>query len=339
MAVTIKEIAEKANVSSATVSMVLNNKKGISSATRENVLKIVKDLGYSFSSNKKNSTSNRGNLQLTIFKKHSKVVSDTPFFQALTEGIESEARHNSYKLNITYMSRSANINDIKKDLKKNSIDGMLLLGTEMDEQDFIEFLDIDIPILFLDSNFININANYVVIDNISGAYKGTKHLLDNGHRNIGYLKSSISIQNFEERYEGYKKALDEAQITNSSNYIVSLMPTMNEAYKDMKKYLSGNPYLPTAYIADNDIIAMGAIKALKENSYKIPEDISIVGFDDMPFCTMIEPTLTTINVNKKIFGHLAIDNLIDIIERKKNYKLKTVLSVTLILRNSVMPIK
>lgn len=333
MAVTIKEIAKLANVSAATVSMALNNKEGISPVTKEKVIKIAKERGYSLS--KKNNAT-KGNLQLTIYKKHSKVVKDTPFFQALIEGIEAEARHNSYKLNITYISSASSISSIMSDLKKHSVDGMLLLGTEMEEEDFAGFLDIDIPILLLDSNFINIDANSVVIDNIGGTYKGTKYLIENGHTKIGYLQSSTSIRNFSERFEGYRKALNEFKIKYNREYLIQLMPSMDGAYKDMNEYLSQGPNLATAYVADNDLVAMGAMKAIKEHSINIPDQISIIGFDDMPFCMMVEPTLTTINVNKKIFGHLAVDNLIDIIQGKNKCFCKTVLGVNLVQRKSVL---
>ena len=332
MAVTIKEIAKLADVSAATVSMVLNDKEGISPVTRERVLKIAKDKGYSFS---KKSNAAKGNLQLTIYKKHSKVVNDTPFFQTLIEGIESEARHNSYKLNITYISSHSDITSVMSDAKKHSVDGMLLLGTEMEEEDFVKFLNFDIPILLLDSNFVDVNSNSVVIDNVSGTYKGTKYFIEKGHTQIGYLKSSISIQNFKERFEGYRKALNEHQIEFDPGYVIPLMPNMDGAYKDMKAYLAGKPNLATAYIADNDLIAMGAIKAIKELSINIPDQVSIIGFDDMPFSMMVEPALTTISVDKKFFGRLAVDNLIDIIQGKNRSFFKTVLGVDLVERKSV----
>jgi len=105
------------------------------------------------------------------------------------------------------------------------------------------------------------------------------------------------------------------------------------------KYLSKKHHLPTAYIADNDIIAFGAIKALKENNINIPDDVSIIGFDDMPFCTIIEPKLTTIKVDKNALGQLAVDNLIHMMERKKKICLKTALGVTLVQRGSVKSMK
>lgn len=339
MSITVKEIARKANVSSATVSMILNNKPGISSETKQKVLKIVEEYGYSISPLKKTIPKRKGKLQLAIYKKHAMVVSDTPFFQALIEGIEHKARQNSFQLIIKYLSGNTDIDSVMADLKENAIDGMLILGTEMEEQDFRAFLQIDIPVLLLDSYFLNISANYVVIDNVSGVYMGTKHLLEAGHREIGYLKSSIAIQNFKQRYEGYAKALGEYGLAPDAQYTALLTPTMDGAYEDMLGFLSRKPRLPSAFLADNDIIALGAIKALKENSINVPDDVSIIGFDDMPYCTLIDPKLSTINVNKNIFGQLAVENLINMIERKTQYHYMTALGVTLIQRDSVKPLK
>jgi DNA-binding LacI/PurR family transcriptional regulator len=209
----------------------------------------------------------------------------------------------------------------------------------MEENDFEKFMSIDIPVLLLDSYFLNINANYVIIDNVSGVYKATKHLLEHGHRKIGYLKSSVTIQNFKERYEGYAKALFESGLTPDPAFTVDLLPTMDGAYEDMMRVLSGKLRLPTAFVADNDIIAFGAIKALKENNIKIPDDVSVVGFDDMPFCTIIEPKLTTINVDKNALGQLAVDSLIQMIDGKKRIFFKTALGVTLVQRDSVRTLK
>jgi LacI family transcriptional regulator len=205
----------------------------------------------------------------------------------------------------------------------------------MEEEDFYILNRVNVPVILLDSNSLNINANYVVLDNVMGTYKASQYLIRMGHSKIGYLKSSIPIVNFNERYEGYRKALEEngMEIAKENTYL--LMPSMDGAYKDMIEHLAKNPELPTAFVADNDLIAMGAVKAFKEKGIGIPERVSIIGFDDMPFCSMTEPTLTTIKVNKKEFGRMGVDNLIGIIEGKNKCFCKTVLGVDLVERNSV----
>ncbi len=340
MTIKIKEIAKKANVSIATVSMALNNKEGISKKTKDKIMKIVNESGYSATLIKNSDLKNKGNIQLTIYKKHSKVLADTPFFQALIEGIESKSRHNGYNLIINYISsNSLNIEDVKASLKENEISGMLILATEMEEKDLLYFSNLDIPIMVLDAYFLGIPADYVVINNVSGGYLGTHYLMDCGHTQIGYLKSSYPIKNFNERYEGYLKALNEKKLNVNPDFVVELSPSMEGAYEDMIKHLNISQKLPTAFFSDNDLIAFGAMKAFKEKGINIPEDISIVGFDDMPFCTMIDPPLTTISVNKKTFGKLAVEKLLLSIKNKLDYTSKTTLDVTLIKRNSVKNLK
>jgi len=340
MSITIKEIAEKANVSTATVSMVINNKPGISSPTRNRVLSIVESFGYNISPLKNNLANNNGTIQLTIYKKHSQVVADTAFFESLISGIEKKARLNGYQLTIKSVSNQTLDNElIRADWNGHAADGILLLGTEMEQEDIFNVMKIDKPLLVLDACFLGIRANYVVIDNISGVFMGVSHLIENGHREIGYLKSSITIQNFLERYEGYVKAMTASNLEHDNHYTISLRPTIEGAYEDMLVYLSGKPKLPTAFSCDNDIIAFGAMKALKEAGFRIPEDVSLVGFDDMPFCTITEPALSTISVNKKMLGTIAVDNLISLMTSKKEYFTKTLLGVDLISRDSVLSIE
>ena len=335
MEITLKNVAEKVGVSLATVSMVLNDKPGISLATRERVMTAVRDLGYTISPLKQTFGQNNGNLQLIIFRKHGKIVSDTPFFQTLIEGIESKARHNSYQLTIKYISAETNMSDLTADLQKYGTDGILLLGTEIVESDLQPFMSLRLPVLLLDTYFIASQICSVVIDNIEGSFLGIRHLLENGIRKIGYLKSSLPIQNFYNRYEGYTKALTENKISVDPKFTVSLQPVLDGAYEDMRLYLQKKPALPEAFLADNDIIAFGAAKALREKGYRIPEDVSLIGFDDVPFSSMMDPPLTTIRVDKKVFGQLAVEKMIDMIGKSHIYPVRTVLSVSLISRKSV----
>jgi LacI family transcriptional regulator len=336
MAIKIKEIAQKANVSVATVSMALNNKPGISKETKAKIMQIAEEHGYSTPLIKNDSLKNKGNLQLTIYKKHSKVIGDTPFFQSLIEGIESKARHNGYNLIIKYVSeKTLQIAEFQQGLKEKEIDAMLILATEIDERVLRRFLEMGLPVVVIDAYFAGLPAEYVVINNASGAYLATRHLLDMGHSNIGYLKSAYPIQNFNERFEGFRKALIEAGLPVIDAHVVSLGSSMESAYEDMALYLEAKPALPTAFFADNDLIALGAMKALKEKKYRVPDDVSVIGFDDMPFSSMAEPALTTVSVDKKIFGKLAVERILEFMDVRRSYFLKTTLDTELIIRNSV----
>ncbi len=338
MSIKIKDIARLANVSNSTVSMVLNNKKGISEETKNKVLKIAQEHGYI---NNSNIITRNLNIQLCISSKHSKIVRETAFFHELIEGIESVTKNGSCKLIISYFPHASDLEKIVAQNNSNEIDGFLILGTEMNRQEaevLSKLTNTNLPVIILDSYFSNVDAHYVKIDNIKSVYRGINHLIEMGHKEIGYLKGNVDIQNFKERYVGYTLALEESNLVKNEEYTVLLKPAMKDAYKDMVKYLSNKPKLPTAFIADNDNIAVGAMKALKEISVKIPDDISIVGFDDMPFASMMEPSLTTLKVDMKFIGEQAVKNLINLINSGHMQHIKTSIDTTLKKRHSVKPL-
>jgi len=152
---TIKEMAKKLGVSPSTVSMALNNRPGISVKTRNRVLKMAEETGYSAPGLKNKTIGDKGNIQLIIFKKHSKVVGDTPFFSLLVEGLEIGARNYGYQLTITYaVADLFSVDSINNSLMQNHINGVVILATEMDEKDIDEILKIKVPVIALDSYFM-----------------------------------------------------------------------------------------------------------------------------------------------------------------------------------------
>jgi LacI family transcriptional regulator len=178
-----------------------------------------------------------------------------------------------------------------------------------------------------------------LINNTDAAFKATEFLIMNGHTRIGYLHSSVAINNFHNRKLGYLDALHVYDLNVNKQYEFSLEPTMEGSYRDMKKLLEQDALeLPTAFFADNDIIAFGAINALKEKGISIPKDVSIIGFDDMPFCEITNPSLTTIKVFKQEMGGIAVKRLIEKINSNDSVTQKIEINTDLIIRNSVLKI-
>jgi LacI family transcriptional regulator len=206
----------------------------------------------------------------------------------------------------------------------------------MNEEDIKWFSSANRSVVILDSYFENYNLDCIVIDNIQGAYLATSHLMEHGHKRIGHLASSVEINNFKERHEGFAKAVNRSSETCDSIYnTIRLRPTTEGAYEDMKSYLEKRPDLPTAFFADNDIIAISCMRALKEAGYKIPQDISIVGFDDTPMAYVTSPKLTTVRVGKELLGTRAVIRLIEKINDPNDASLKIALNTTLEVRESV----
>ncbi len=335
MSISAKELALKLNVSPATISMVLNHKPGISEETRDRVLSAAKKYGYDLS-RYTYSLAETKNICFIIYKKNGQVVTDTPFFSDLTEGISNTCQTNGLSLNILYVYGNQPVEPQLKELYEKDYHGLLLLATEMKPEEFLPFRNLPCPLVVLDCYYDDMNFDTVLINNIQGSYIATSHLIQRGFRRIGYLKSSFPIANFEERADGYFKALRSRNIKKNMDYVLELSPSIETAYLDMKSFLAKDIPLADAYFADNDLIAAGAMRALIESGIRLPEDVSIIGFDDIPMCNFLSPTLSTMRVEKQNFGMLAVNQLLNRIQNPSGSLVKLALSTQLILRESVI---
>jgi len=333
-----KDIAKKLSISPSAVSFALNNKPGVSEETRRKILKVIEQMGYNTNNIlSKSALAHNRNIRFIIYKKHGLVVSDTPFFSALIEGIDREARSLGYNLIVTYMDENKdNLMKILHIIGRTSPDGIMLLATEMTKKDLKPFKKLSIPLLLLDSYFESENLDTVIINNLEGAYKATCYLFELGHRDIGYLHSSVWINNFDHRMAGFKKAIKNKGLKLKENLIFCLESTIDGSYKNMFNILENKPELPTALFADNDIIAFGAIKAMKEFGIRIPQDVSVIGFDDMPFCEMIDPPLTTVMVYKQRMGMIALKRLVERIDEAPAETIRIEVNTTIVERKSVI---
>jgi LacI family transcriptional regulator len=335
MSIGIKDIARRANVSMATVSLVLNNKAGVSPETRRRVLSIIDEMGYKPNLPSRQTPTRRGTIRFIVFNSHGQVVADTPFFASLTGAIDAESKKDGFRLVISHISER----DIEAELRlireEQTLEGFILLATEMNEGHLQHFLELDTPFVVLDSYFEMKPLNQVVINNCEGVCKAIHHLYEKGHRQIGYCGSSVMINNFLERNQAFIQATRQLKIPVQERHIFRVQPTIDGAYQDMLVRLSDSSDLPTALFADNDLIAMGVMKALKDKGISIPGDVSLIGFDDLPFCEVTDPPLTTIRVFNRSMGKLAVKRLKSLIEEGTEEFVKIEVGTALIQRDSV----
>ncbi len=336
MSISAKELAAKIHLSPATVSMVFNNRSGVSEATKKIVLEAAKKYDYVPS---KTSALGKWAIQLVIYQKHAMVVSDTPFFLQVIEGITQECTEKNGIVNISYLTGSSDVQQQIKNLSSMSVDGMILLATEMSREDFNILQGLEVPVVVLDCYYDDLDYDCIVINNSQGAYCATDYLVRMGHRRIGYLHSSVSISNFAERAAGYQKALEAYGIPMEERYLFRLSSMSAQGYQDMVRILEQKPELAEAYFADNDIIAAAAMKAFREYGYRVPEDISIMGFDDMPLCDIMNPPLSTMRVDKRQLGRTAVECLLTRMNGAKHGKMKIALQTDLVCRESVLDVR
>ncbi len=334
MSITAKELARKLNISEAAVSMALNNKPGVSRERKKEILAAAEKYGYDFTrvNSKHNLT---GSVYFIIYRKHGAIVTDTPFFTELSEGIESACRDENLKLRTRYLYEDEDTPSEIERLRYTDCIGMILLGTEMQKGDFAPFLTLPFPLILLDASFQNQKRDAVLIDNVQGAFLATNYLISQIHAQPGYLRSSYSISNFEERADGFYKAIRENGMSTGKSPVHRLTPSIEGASLDMRTLLKEGFEPARGYFADNDLIAIGAMRAFQAAGYRIPQDIAVIGFDNMPIGNYISPPLTTVNVPKKYMGEQAVHRLKELLLSRSFVPVRFLIGVDLVKRSSV----
>jgi len=266
MSITGEELAKMLNISEAAISMALNNKPGVSTKTRNKIMAFAKEHNYDFSNIVTDllPQTQKGTVHFVIFKKNGSIISDNSFFSLITDGINYGCEKYHYYLNVTYFYSNQDIDLLLDNLVRQGCKGIILLGTELNKEDYLPFSKLSIPIVLLDCYFSDIMVDSISINNTRGAYLATKHLIESNGLHPGYLRSSYTTQNFYERKLGFHKALNASGYSPSNTITHKLTPTFEGAYADMLKKIRKKELLASSYFADNDLIAAGALKAFKE---------------------------------------------------------------------------
>lgn len=331
---TIRDIAETANVSLATVSNVLSGKRQVNSDAGKKVLQVAQELGYSTDAKHK---PNR-QIHFLLYKKFGKVIMDTPFFMEVIGGIEQACWESKYNFSISYLEPelSTRQNSRLQTFLSSNTSALILLGTEMSNEDFEPFIGLPYPVLVLDNYCSTLPLNCLTMDNWSAGRLAVNHFYEMGHRQIGYIGSSIPFKNDSNRLDGFLMGMREHKLELSDENIIRVEPTAEGALQDFETILSEREApLPTAFFAINDIVAVAAARALKRKGYHLPKDVSLIGMDNVPIGQIVQPPLTTIDVDKRQMGKMAVQRLIQMIEAPSVNRLSSVMNVNLIQRASV----
>jgi DNA-binding LacI/PurR family transcriptional regulator len=336
MAVTINDIAKKAKVSKATISLVLNMKPGVGQAMRDKIFTIAEEMGYKL---KKNSAIKINNLKTICFlriAKHGRIInpSHKVFIADYIDGLEKESQKNGYKLEIRSFE-NFDSEAIISSLDTTAIAGIVVLSTELDESDLDLFKTIPIPIVFIDSYHSYHNFDFVDMDNETSIFTVVRHFVEQGHTRIGLVKGSIETRNFRLREQSFIESLNRFNLRLKPEDCFSIDSTYEKGSEDMSNLIRNRRDFPSALFCVNDIIAYGCIKALSDAGYTIPDDISIIGFDDLPSNEYMNPPLTSIKVSKHAIGSRALQLLAMRIKHPDRPAEKTVIGGELVIRKSV----
>lgn len=326
---TMKDIARLAQVSTSTVSHVINGSRFVSDEIREKVMRIVVELNYTPSyiarSLKVKATKTIGLLV---------TATNNPFFSEVMAGVEQYCQKNQYNLIIATTGGDAKrLQQNLQTLIHKQVDGVLLMCGDSRFQADME-LAVSLPLVVMDWWFTELNADKILENSERGGYLATKSMVDAGHQKIGIITGNLRKSVAKNRLQGYKKALSEANIVLNPDWIV-------ESHFDFEGGIVGAQKLlalsdrPTAIFCCSDTIAIGAYQAIQNQGLRIPQDISIMGYDDIELARYLFPSLSTISQPKAELGKLAVETLLQRIqEPNENYR-TLVLEPTCILRESI----
>lgn len=334
--VSIKDIAKKAGVSISTVSRVLNNSKFVSDDLKDRVQKIVDETGYKPNLVAKGLVNKKTKLIGVLIPRIS-----NNFFSKLIEGIEDISRTYGYNILL-----STSYNDIEREIeylniyKDRQLDGVIFSVTEFagELQEF--FNKTSTPTVFLGQKLAQQEKYpYVTLDNILASYEATKYLTTLNHQRVAIMAGPESdIATGDQRLEGYLKALEEAGLEINSNWQTRRYHTIDNGYQAAREIMS-HQEKPTAIFACSDQQALGAINYLKEHGYNVPDDISVMGFDDIDLATVFRPKLTTVRQDPVEMGRTAASLLINQIEEKSAPSIENLAPYQLVIRESTKLLK
>jgi LacI family transcriptional regulator len=339
----IKDIAKEAGVSISTVSYVINGKELVAEKTKKKVLKIIDKSGY-----KPNFIAR--SLRTRKTRTIGVIVYDisNPFVAQIVRGAQEAVKTRGYT-----MILGCTFNDLAEEerqinvMQNQFIDGLLIISGSDNENIYGKLISGKTPLVFIDRELGKNNIASVLIDNHIAMEKAVDYLYSMGHREIGYISYPPGRQTtVKHRYEGYISGLEKNKLLFNPQFVILDEQflekefegrDMDITFKLMQQFIRTSK-LPSAFIAISDIIAYGLIKALKQNNIRVPEDVSVVGFDNIMFDDYISPPLTTVKQPKKLMGITGVNLLLDIIEGKNVENSSITLPTEIIKRDSVMEI-
>jgi len=308
MGITIKDVAKKAGVSIASVSRVINDSKPVAPETKEKILKVIEETGYKPNAMARGLKKNESGLIGLITPDM-----ENGTFAELVKGIESIIEKNS--MNLIVSNSKGEIERELKELhifKEQQLDGIIFSGVKFTKKHKEYFDRYKVPTVIVSQKFPGSGLPYVDINNFKAAYQAVKYLINKNHSKIALIHGPLYDKSAgEERYNGYFEALKDSGIEIDENYIKAGNFTIQSGYQAMEEMLKDNNDLPTAVFAASDRMAIGVLDCCFDNGISVPDQISIMGFDDIELATVVRPKLTTINVDHSEIGKKAVELLVD----------------------------
>jgi LacI family transcriptional regulator len=325
-------VAKRAKCSIATVSNVLNEKGRVGPATRKTVLKAVRELGYQPNSVGRSLRMRRTETLGLLFYPSCAQVFKNPFYAEVMEGLEEALLKARYHLLLAGYEVSVRSSEVPGFLQRGKVDGMILLGG-FPSKIIHNFCKLNTPLVLLDSN-VEWPVDSVVSDGFSSESNIVNHLVEYGHREIVMLAYDMEDYNIDQRVKGFLAGMQRNDLPGGRARVIRNFISHDDIYKALKSRMEA-PKPPTAVVTVNDTLAIAMMERLAQDGFRIPEQVSIIGFDDDAFSAQASPPLSTIRVDKKKLGEVGAELILTRIEAGDRPISKLALPTELIIRKSV----
>lgn len=326
---TIKHVAQRAGVGVGTVSRVLNDSPSVSEATRLRVEEALQELGYARSSvGRSLKTGATDNVGVAIMSRHAPVILN-PFYAEVLGGIEAELNEAGQHLLLSSLRRRSDLLGLASE---GRVDGLLLVGCDISGVDLARLTTDARRVVLIDNEFEGLSS--VTIDHRGGARLAALHLLERGCRRPAFVAENLENPNFRARLDGFRETLAEHGVEVLATGIAEGGDSWDGGYHAMQRVLAAG-HVPDSVFAANDPAALSAMRALSEAGLRVPEDVKVVGFDDIHLAAQSRPALTTVRVQKQELGRLGARQLLEQLEAPgRPAPTATVLPCTLVERGS-----
>lgn len=330
----LEDVAKEAGVSRATVSRVLNNERSVSDKTRAHVLEVVERLNFSPNHAARTLVTQRSDIIGIVIPDYANVFfGDSSYFPMLLQGIVETANELDYSILLSISQRNENREHFAQRIIRNRMtDGLVIASIKNDDPLLARlaanircFVMVERPLADLN------NISYVTSDNVQGGFIATEHLIKLGRRRIAHITGNMTIADAQDRLDGYQKALAEAGIPYDTDLVHWGEFSYYHGYEGAKQLLQ---YKPDAIFAASDTVALGAMQAIEEAGLCVPNDIAVIGFDDLDEASKSKPQLSTIRQSVRQKGAAAANLLIDMIKGESEEPRQIVLPTELVIRES-----
>jgi DNA-binding LacI/PurR family transcriptional regulator len=311
VAIKSKELANLLGVSTATMSLVLNHKQGISDELRSSLLSRIREMGYGYMIKETPEAEPGGgaaaakNIAYIILSDHQEEGDEGAFFPPVIEGAEREARHLGYHFSIIHMY-DEKAGRLRDSIGKDQYAGMIVYADVMSAALKKELDSTEIPYVMLDCYDPDVKASSVTVNNRQGVYAAVRYLLEKGHREIGYVSSGTPRSSLVERKRCFSYACEDLGVEMRPEWNIVTDSLGQKAQDYLEGLWKGGVRPPSALLVENDVLALSVYRALKSAGYTVPEDVSVIGFDGRSICSIMEPTLTTMRIPRRLLGRTLI---------------------------------